>query len=94
MRKMVIMLLACMTLFSISITTFADDSVTVPYEELKYVAGDIDCNEEINAIDLTDLTKILLGVNQAECERTEDVNEDTKINIIDLVRLKKILARQ
>ena len=35
MRKMVIMLLACMTLFSISITTFADDSVTVPYEELK-----------------------------------------------------------
>lgn len=61
-------------------------------EDLKYVAGDVDCNEKIEASDLIVLRKILLGTSEVVRESTADTNGDDVVDIIDLVRLKKYFA--
>ena len=59
-----------------------------------YLLGDINTDGARNAADLTNLKKALLGtetVNSNEKVRY-DIKTDDEINIIDLVRLKKIIS--
>lgn len=50
---------------------------------------DINGDEELNATDLADMRKVLLGVGSENVDG--DVNGDFKTNILDLIRLKKQL---
>lgn len=92
MKKVSLIIMVCLLLCTMSLTANAADSATIPYEDLKYVAGDVDCDEKINAVDMTALRKALLGVNELERERTADVTGDGVVDIVDLVRLKKYFA--
>ena len=57
-----------------------------------YSLGDVDFSGDINANDLASLKKGLLGVNDGSVEFA-DVNNDGSSDIIDLLRLKKLLAK-
>lgn len=92
MKKVGLILMVCFLLCTMSLTASAADSATIPYEDLKFVAGDVDCNEKIELDDLTALRKVLLGVNEPEREGTADATGDGEINIVDLVCLKKYFA--
>ncbi len=63
----------------------------VTYYARWYKENDIDGNGVIDTSDLTELVNILLGVNTG-CMDTADINNDSIINILDLVNLKKIFA--
>jgi len=89
MKKIGIIILAVLLVMTSSVVAYAADSATISYEDLKYVAGDVDCNETIEAADLVVLKKVLMETIEAEREKTADTNGDSKINILDLVRLKK-----
>ena len=60
----------------------------------KYIAGNVSMSGELGAEDLTVLRKNILGVNSfGELQKlAADMNNDQEINIIDLIRLKKVLA--
>ena len=53
--------------------------------------GDVDGDGTLAASDLTQLSQVLLGIEVSDCVYT-DVNGDTAINIIDLIRAKKNAA--
>ena len=89
MKKIGIIILAVVLLMTSSVVAYAADSETISFEDLKYVAGDVDCNEAIDAADLVVLKKVLIETAEAERENTADTNGDGVINILDLVRLKK-----
>lgn len=90
--KKVAIILTVLLLLSTSVVAYAADSATIPYEDLKYVAGDVDCNEEIETIDLVTLRNVLLGTDEVVRESTADTNGDTNVDIADLVRLDEYLA--
>lgn len=52
------------------------------------VKGDVDGNGVLEAVDLSALIKHIIGVDTAVAP---DVNNDGKVNIVDVVALKKIL---
>ena len=59
--------------------------------------GDLDgSGEDVNAYDLAVMRKILLGITDAGAcsyaDITADLNADSKINLTDLIRLKKYIA--
>lgn len=89
MKKIGIIILAVLLMMASSVVAYAEDSATISYEDLKYVAGDVDCNETIETADMVVLRKVLLETTQAERENTADTNGDGEIDIRDLVRLKK-----
>lgn len=61
----------------------------------KYIAGNVSMSGELGAEDLTVLRKNMLGVNSFGELQTlaADMNNDNEINIIDLISLKKALAK-
>jgi len=89
MKKIGSIILAVLILMTSSVVAYAADSATISYEDLKYVAGDVDCNEAIDTDDMVALRKILIKTAEAELEKTADANGDGEINIVDLVRLRK-----
>ena len=88
MKKIGIVILAVLLVMTSSVVAYAADSATISYEDLKYVAGDVDCNESIEAADMVVLKKILMETVEAERVSTADTNGDDEINILDLIRLK------
>ena len=92
MKKLFAMLLTVVMVFSLAMSAMADDSATITFDSLKWVAGDVDCDEKIDAEDLPALRQILLEVSTAEREDTADTNKDDVIDVRDLVHLKKVLA--
>lgn len=79
-----------------------DGNTDYPYPELKnveiiyvpYVVGDIDGDGNINSTDLIIVKNALLGVIDIDEYNPiiYDVNGDTKFDILDFVRLKKLLV--
>ena len=70
-----------------------DDNLKIISINYEYVPGDLDGDGEIGALDLTELKKkILSGETDYESNIACDVKADKKIDILDLVRLKKYLA--
>ncbi len=61
----------------------------------KYISGNVSMSGELGAEDLTVLRKNMLGVNSfGELQKlAADMNNDQEINIIDLISLKKALAK-
>lgn len=61
----------------------------------KYIAGNVSMSGELGAEDLTVLRKNMLGVNSfGELQKlAADMNNDKEIDIIDLISLKKALAK-
>ena len=61
----------------------------------KYIAGNVSMSGELGAEDLTVLRKNMLGVNSfGELQKlAADMNDDKEIDIIDLISLKKALAK-
>lgn len=61
----------------------------------KYIAGNVSMSGELGAEDLTVLRKNMLGVNSfGELQKlAADMNNDEEIDIIDLISLKKALAK-
>lgn len=59
----------------------------------KNQVGDVNDNDCVNSADLTVMRKHLLGIeNSGIVLKYADVNNDGSINILDLIRLKKVLA--
>jgi len=92
MKKIGIIILAALLLMSSSVVAFADDSATISYEDLKYIAGDVDCNEAIEEADLAFLKTVLIKTEQVKREKAADTNKDGKINVLDLVHLNEYLS--
>ncbi len=92
MKKLFAMLMAVAMILSVAVTAMAEDSATITYDSLKWVAGDVDCDEGIDADDAVELRKVLLEVEDAERFDTADTNKDNELDIRDLVHLKKVLA--
>lgn len=61
----------------------------------KYIAGNVSMSGELGAEDLTVLRKNMLGVNSFGELQTlaADMNNDNEIDLIDLISLKKALAK-
>ena len=61
----------------------------------KYISGNVSMSGELGAEDLTVLRKNMLGVNSFGELQTlaADMNNDNEIDIIDLISLKKALAK-
>lgn len=61
----------------------------------KYIAGNVSMSGELGAEDLTVLRKNMLGVDSfGELQKlAADMNNDNEIDIIDLISLKKALAK-
>ena len=61
---------------------------------LKLIYGDADRDGRVNALDLTVIRKMLMGTIGADRYQNQvvDVNENSKFDIKDLVRLKKLLV--
>ena len=61
----------------------------------KYIAGNVSMSGELGAEDLTVLRKNMLGVNSFDelQKLAADMNNDKEIDIIDLISLKKALAK-
>ena len=61
----------------------------------KYITGNVSMSGELGAEDLTVLRKNMLGVNSfGELQKlAADMNNDNEIDIIDLISLKKALAK-
>jgi len=61
----------------------------------KYSKGDADCNGSVTASDISALQKHLLGITslQKEGYSTADINDDKKINILDLLLLKNMMIK-
>lgn len=57
-----------------------------------HAMGDIDGNEAVNALDAVKLRKWLVGAQFCEDEFAVDVNEDGRVDIRDMVRLKKLIT--
>lgn len=88
MKKIIAVIMAAMMISSFGLIANAENAGTV------YLCGDTDESGEtaLNANDLAFLRKVLLGVDTAKgmC----DVNEDNNIDILDFVRLKKMLSAE
>ena len=94
MKKLLaIITVAVVAMLSCSIAVAADDSVQISYDSLKWVAGDVDCNEAIvPADDIVALRQGLLGVIEFGRVDTADINGDSVVDVRDLVRFKKNFA--
>lgn len=84
MKKIIAVLIAALTISSFGLIANAD---TV------YLLGDTNKSGEatLNSADLAYLKKVLLGTETDL--GMSDVNEDKDVNIVDLVCLKKLLAK-
>lgn len=93
MKKIISLLLAFVLSFTVMISASAD-SVIVDFGDVAGEAGDVDVDTYITATDLIYLRKVLLGMVEVQSPKTANVNKDEAgtVDIIDLVRLKKLLA--
>ena len=84
MKKIIAVLIAALTISSFGLIANA---------ETVYLLGDIDKSGEatLNSADLAYLKKVLLGTESDL--GMSDVKEDGEVNIVDLVCLKKLLAK-
>lgn len=85
MKKIIAVLIAALTISSFGLIANAEES--------SYLLGDTNKSGEatLNSADLAYLKKVLLGT--ATDRGMSDVNEDKDVNIVDLVCLKKLLAK-
>lgn len=60
----------------------------------KAIKGDSDDNWLLNALDLTAMRKVLLGINSVAEGIDLDMNSDNAVNILDLVKIKKAIINQ
>lgn len=93
MKKLISLVLALIMCFTFVVSASAD-SVVLDFGDVAGEAGDVDVDTYITSTDLACLRKIILGASHPQSEKTANVNDDTegKVNIVDLVRLKKILS--
>lgn len=84
MKKIIAVLIAALTISSFGLIANA---------ETVYLLGDTDKSGEatLNSADLAYLKKVLLGTETDL--GMSDVKEDGEVNIVDLVCLKKLLAK-
>jgi len=54
-----------------------------------FLVGDTDNNDKVDAVDITNIRKELLGTSDI-ADKYADVNDDTAVNLKDLVKIKKI----
>lgn len=54
------------------------------------ISGDVNCDGKVNAVDITKLERIILGLDTATL--TADVNQDGVINNADITALQKIIT--
>ncbi len=78
--------------FGTQVNAFAADSIVVDFGDMAGKAGDVDVDTYITSSDLIVLKQILIGVADAQSEKTADANEDKSVDVRDLVNLKKIMA--
>ena len=73
-------------------TAIPSDSKQLSYTLI--LNGDLDMNSEVNAFDITLLVKAIVGaeINTPYSELAADVNADGQVDIMDLVRIKKMLS--
>lgn len=69
----------------------AGDSVNTVIKTVTYY-GDADLDGTVIAKDLVELKKLLLGITELDDITYADMNENGELDIIDLIKLKKILA--
>ena len=85
MKKIIAVLIAALTISSFGLIANAEES--------SYLLGDTNKSGEatLNSADLAYLKKVLLGTESDL--GMSDVKEDGEVNIVDLVCLKKLLAK-
>ncbi len=64
------------------------------YGDYLYRQGDVNCDNTINVFDVVYIRKVLLGSKNVISDYSTNVNGDQKIDVCDLVRLKKSLLRK
>jgi len=68
------------------------DDISVEINEPAVVEGDINGDNEANGDDLVIMQKQLLGVDTTY-EKKCDIKEDNAVNILDFIKLKKIIGK-
>lgn len=86
MKKIIAVLIAALTISSFGLIANA---------ETVYLLGDTDKSGEatLNSADLAYLKKVLLGTEQDLGMSNVNEDENGDVNILDLVRLKKLLTK-
>lgn len=86
MKKIIAVFIAALTISSFGLIANADTA---------YLLGDTDKSGEatLNSADLAYLKKVLLGTEQDLGMSNVNEDENGDVNILDLVRLKKLLSR-
>ena len=71
---------------------FANDN-NIPFEELAILSGDVTNDGLVNALDLSEMIKILILNEQSDYKtlKNSDINKDEAVNILDLILLKQKL---
>lgn len=65
------------------------DNIKIVYGVAVDLAGDLDQSGALDAKDIVSMRKFLLGIEEEIDHFALDVNLDAKINILDLIRIKK-----
>lgn len=91
LEKAILLVFVILIIFALPISVGAQEiDVNVP---VYTKAGDMNGDEQLDAIDLILLQKAILGVPLQYNVRSADMNKDGKVNIKDLVKLKEELSK-
>jgi hypothetical protein len=65
------------------------------HSEMMFVRGDLNGDGVADMTDLTELSLILIGDNNSDCvaDKHCDVNDDDKVTLSDLARLKQYISK-
>lgn len=74
------------------VTKAPEDAFIIDFGDLIYPLGDINLDENVDASDLKNYRQYLLNISVPENGIETDINGDTKVDIRDLVHLKKQIS--
>lgn len=95
LKRLISFITALILLVGSAVSAEAADSVEFEFGAVSALyIGDVDTDTVLQSSDLVALKKILLSVCEPINRKTADLNFDEKIDILDLVRLKKKLSGQ
>ena len=97
LKKMLAIAVLAIFAFSLNTNALGTDSGEIDISQISSsdILGDINLDDELNAQDITIMRKNLLGTEtDSRLKQTVplDVTDDDKVDIRDLVRMKKLLA--